>query len=547
MSIVVLIWQTTLYPAPFTNDDAFISFRYARNAAQGRGLVFNAGDRVEGYTNFLWVILLALVARLGGSIPATARALGIGLACATVVLVAWWPFRLSRDALGGRKRGTAVLWGGLAALLLGLSHPFAYNSLIGLETPLVAFLLTAGLATSTGPALRIGWPSAALFLLAMLARPEAAAYFLAMAGIMAVAARGEHGSWRPVLRICRPALAAAAGYGLYLAWRWIYYGHLLPNTFTDKRAPLVSDLGSGWRYLSGYVMGGHGALVLAALLVLLAAGEKRLVLWAAPLLAVNGLTATVTGGDHMWLWRFFMPLMPLSAVVVSRAVLVVPRAAERLLLRGRGGAPGAHGSWWRPATVAVMAAAAGAVLLLPGLGEAGTIGASYSRNGRKWIFIGRALRSEVPPTYTIALSPAGAIPFYTGLRTIDILGLTDPHIAQVAVDPRVRRKGHQKHDGAYVLAREPDLLILGNGIVVARLGSRRGSLVWFPELSVGPGLTVDRGAALPWPEGARELTYEEDIFDNPELQRSYRPAVVPLGEGLGLLVWRRTSGSSRER
>src|SRR5688572_25266220 len=44
----------------FLTDDAFISFRYARNLARGAGLVFNPGEApVEGYTNFLWVLLLA--------------------------------------------------------------------------------------------------------------------------------------------------------------------------------------------------------------------------------------------------------------------------------------------------------------------------------------------------------------------------------------------------------------------------------------------------------------------------------------------------------
>ena len=43
----------------FVQDDAYISFRYARNLADGLGLVWNAGERVEGYTNFLWTLMLA--------------------------------------------------------------------------------------------------------------------------------------------------------------------------------------------------------------------------------------------------------------------------------------------------------------------------------------------------------------------------------------------------------------------------------------------------------------------------------------------------------
>ena len=43
----------------FLLDDAFISFRYARNLLEGNGLVWNPGERVEGYSNFLWVLELA--------------------------------------------------------------------------------------------------------------------------------------------------------------------------------------------------------------------------------------------------------------------------------------------------------------------------------------------------------------------------------------------------------------------------------------------------------------------------------------------------------
>src|SRR3954470_13240280 len=42
------------YELAWLSDDAFISFRYARNWVTGKGLVYNAGERVEGYTNFLW-------------------------------------------------------------------------------------------------------------------------------------------------------------------------------------------------------------------------------------------------------------------------------------------------------------------------------------------------------------------------------------------------------------------------------------------------------------------------------------------------------------
>ena len=48
----------------FVQDDAFITYRYARNLARGEGLVFNPGERVEGYTNFLWTVMHWLPERL---------------------------------------------------------------------------------------------------------------------------------------------------------------------------------------------------------------------------------------------------------------------------------------------------------------------------------------------------------------------------------------------------------------------------------------------------------------------------------------------------
>ncbi|MCL2825764.1 MAG: hypothetical protein FWD57_17365, partial [Polyangiaceae bacterium] len=58
-------------------DDAFISFRYARNLVMGHGLVFNPGERVEGYTNFLWTMLMVPAVALDISVGATAVVLGL--------------------------------------------------------------------------------------------------------------------------------------------------------------------------------------------------------------------------------------------------------------------------------------------------------------------------------------------------------------------------------------------------------------------------------------------------------------------------------------
>ena len=63
-AIVVLVAHAALYLGAML-DDAYIAFRYARQLAAGQGLVFNPGERVEGFTSFSWVLLSAACFRLG--------------------------------------------------------------------------------------------------------------------------------------------------------------------------------------------------------------------------------------------------------------------------------------------------------------------------------------------------------------------------------------------------------------------------------------------------------------------------------------------------
>src|SRR5690606_24833666 len=71
----------------FTIDDSYISFRYARNLARGLGLVYNPGEAIEGYTNFLWAVVLAGGIRMGLDPHLVAKVLGAAAALGSLVLV----------------------------------------------------------------------------------------------------------------------------------------------------------------------------------------------------------------------------------------------------------------------------------------------------------------------------------------------------------------------------------------------------------------------------------------------------------------------------
>ena len=80
LSLIIIIFFLGLYGAiakSWTGDDAFISFRYAQNLVEGKGLVYNAGEKVEGYSNFLWTMLVALGMELKLDPIHTTNALGL--------------------------------------------------------------------------------------------------------------------------------------------------------------------------------------------------------------------------------------------------------------------------------------------------------------------------------------------------------------------------------------------------------------------------------------------------------------------------------------
>src|SRR5262245_35741540 len=117
-----------------TVDDAFISYRYARNLAAGHGLVYNPGERVEGYTNFLWTVLISGALRLGWDAEFAGRALGVLSSLGLLATILWY--------VAKTVESPAALW--VAPVFLAISPGLAVWATGGLETPLFALLVTLG-------------------------------------------------------------------------------------------------------------------------------------------------------------------------------------------------------------------------------------------------------------------------------------------------------------------------------------------------------------------------------------------------------------------
>lgn len=454
----------------FINDDAFISFRYADNLVRHGELVFNLGERVEGYTNFLWTMVMAGVMALGLDPVPWSKWLGIALA----VLTLWVIARFT-----ARQAGRFSLGDALAPALLAGAPAYACWSTGGLETQL--FTLTAtlgwtGYLTERREG-RTRATSGIWFALCAMTRPEGMLLFgltgLHRIGALVIGARQGGRLW-PTAGDWVWGAGFALVFAPFYAWRWVYYGWPFPNTYYVKTGA-SGFWAPGWNYFWSWVLTHHlwALPLLAAIRRRLPPPGHRALLALAGLYSV-GLCLHVirVGGDFMALHRFFVPLMPLLAVVAAEGIRGI---VEALRANGLGRLRLTAG------------AAALSIMVLYGVGktdrDALKIGSEAGVDSIGWLnmfagqcaAIGKHLREIAPPDASLATTAAGIIPYYSRLYTLDVLGLNDEWIAH-NVKPRGHRPGHTKSAPlSYLLEKKIDYLIYHPNIAKRPPGQSAGA------------------------------------------------------------------------
>lgn len=227
----------------FIYDDSFISYRYSHNLARGFGITWNVGERpVEGYTNFLLVVVLAPFIALGADPLWITRLLSVGAALGLAVLCAKMARPLCRD------KESAVL-AGLAFLPIG--NTFLLTT-VGLETVIYTFFLFLSffyarefLRGKENAIARFGLAQFLAFLL----RPEAPLLSLLLLAFLV---------WRrrELLRRMLRALAWSLILPIffYLLWKQIHFGTIVPNPFYIKVGGGAFPNPAGLRSVVGYLI-----------------------------------------------------------------------------------------------------------------------------------------------------------------------------------------------------------------------------------------------------------------------------------------------------
>ncbi len=444
-------------------EDAFISLRFAQNLAAGHGVTWNVGaPPVEGYTNFLWVVLCAGAMKLGLNALFFAQAIGLASGIGLILLT----YRAGRELLGWPEPVALV-----PALLLACAGPLAAWATSGMEMTLFAFLgfastfLVARAWQRREP--RDAYGAALLLFLTTLSRPEGLLIAGVLFGLSVLLAQFDRKSVPPGLAAASALFAAL--FAAYFMWRYRYFGYPLPNTFYAKTGGGSLQVIRGailafifymqfaipllpWLLVAAWETGiPKGARLWQAMV-----RDAKLLLFGVALLVSYTAYTIAVGGDYMAMHRFYVPVLPfLYLLAAACAAALFPRAARQP----------------QTSAFALILTITTAGTFFPSTPlEQGFFASPPQQHGdyrgvliERWnvarlSVIGKFFR-EYRRNYSesVATNAIGCIGYYSDMTVYDVDGLVDTHIAHMAAPPDFMRHlpGHGRSDLAYTLSQRP--------------------------------------------------------------------------------------------
>jgi arabinofuranosyltransferase len=438
LSGLIAIALLQLWPyRHFSGDDAYISFRFAENFAEGLGFSFNPGEPTYGSTSPLWVLLLAALHRAGASVADASHALN--WTCAALNIIVFWRLCL--------RYFSSALPAAAAVLLLAFDPWYVRWSMSGMENGLALLLLMSAFLNqlrllNCG---RLNWLSPMLAALATLCRPE-----MALLALLLVADTILHERRRRLGNI----LAVAAAYTVVLL-PWLLYAHsafgtIIPNSIAAK---LSKDHLDALIRIAKY-FGSFWIFQALALVVLVGFIDRRLLLralrpwtwgrWTLPIAWGLALPAFYILGGAPVSARYMMYGLPCYLLVGVKAWS---------LLAGK------HRAW-----VGVSFAATLTLI--------GFVQYRYCYYVTEWpagmdpqmIEVAQTLRSISGENDVVACDQIGVIGYFSRRRILDMYGLVSPEVMPY------RRSADPNAPWHFVHARAPAYVFLGEDLptLVAR-------------------------------------------------------------------------------
>jgi arabinofuranosyltransferase len=419
-------------------DDAYITFRMARNLASGVGYVYNAGESVEASTSLTWPLLLSVFYTFTSAVPEIASALGALFAALALVVA----FQALQDF--GCSGGAAVV--GVA--LVGIMPPYWLAAAAGLEGGLYSLLLALNVALFRDRRHAAAIVGGLLFA----TRPEGAAVFAILWGLKLLhrwcsnrSDKADHGPhWTPLM----VWLAIVGG---ITAWRLLAFGSPLPNSVIAKSVPITTEiLAMGATYLADFATAFPHWVAALAVGALFCRRDLR-VAAAVIIVCVQAPVILRNGGDWIPQFRLIVQYGPLFAIVGGVAIDGLLNAVDRRFYAG-----------------AVLAALFGATLISinrlgPALAPLRRVSVGVGIDLPSWGYssLATALRPVLQPSDVIAPEAIGRIGMeLPDTKIHDFLGLSDATIAWHGTQPAAP---YGKTDLVHSLKQRPMMFVFHSG------------------------------------------------------------------------------------
>lgn len=415
------------YIGDYVIDDAYITFRYSNHWANGVGIVWNAGEmpRIEGYSNFLWLALCTIPFKLSIDIVEFSKYLGVFFGIANLYVI----YRLSALVYDNR------LFSLIPPFLVATVPQYHLWAVSGMETQLYIFLILCSLWSFVYEEKNGKLILATPIMLALLGmtRTEGAVFLVLAvayraAKIMYLRGKYLKSEWR--MHFLWFFLLAAL-YGGYFVWRALYYHSLLPNPVYIK-----TEVGGGIYYTLAFVYHFFPYGLLGLYSVLRSDRhhwENFILASACSLLLLVAFFLNPIMGQH---FRFLLPLVPLVFILLQpKLSFLLKELVSRRSSLQKG-----------IILLLVVGIAVYPFWNIVDIKKAAEVNKSLISSVH--MPLGVYLAENSPKTSVVALGDAGATPFYSDLRTIDILGLNDRFISRYGFD------------ADYVLSLNPDFIVL---------------------------------------------------------------------------------------
>jgi hypothetical protein len=472
---------------PFAIDDALISFRYSDRLLHGEGLTWNDNEYVEGYSDLLWVLTVALGGLFSSNLVFVGWVIGSIANIATLSSISW---------TFGRQPNASIASVLAGLLLIAGSESFAFWGIAGMETAFANALLSWALACAyrkrTCGFGVTGWCSSLLFGLLSITRPDGVLFGVS-AGIGAlIRGRLSRQSIKESLVFAGSALIFT---GLQVAFRLAYYGAPIPNTsaaklsFNLERAVLI-----GGSYLARGAMANAALLITMALVIVMLWRSRgwgllrHNAIFLVPGLVWLGYIGAI-GGDWFPFERHWQPALIcftfatcslISELLPLRTWLLAFLATTLLILQvlSQAAVDPYPSQFGRTGDVTdklrreirkvdPSGAAEHAFLSQTSFTRQAEL-VEFQRGYLECSVFGQFLRGAFSKVHAlIAVNAAGCLPYFSRLPAIDMLGLNDFYIARhPPAEMGHGPIGHELGDGSYVLSRKPDLIVFcGTGLL----------------------------------------------------------------------------------